>query len=320
MDLEEFTAGCTTLGIEISPAEAAKEFAICDTDGSNTVRFEEFATWCCHQSEGTDPLARESAEDLQRDRCAQKVKAYLLQQGNYSDGVVKAFKKARYEPMSWVDELEQLEREGLLATFVRSCEMKERREANAGGKDKATGVAAGKAPEPGALPDPAPEPQPEACQQVHEGIPPSAPPQDPESSLARTQSDRTAARFNDLDSLSAKLDSIEADLDGCGDAPFAGKKKVLLTLQMQLQQLDAALDEMGLSGLTGESSLRSRKRMLLDKCGSLQTASEAKLLEVKDAEQETAVDRNVEARTPVTELKLENRVQAFMFGSGSESE
>ena len=54
--------------------------------------------------------------------------------------MVKAFKKAQYEPMSWVDELEQLETEGILDGFLDSCKKKERREeaAKGGSKAKAT--------------------------------------------------------------------------------------------------------------------------------------------------------------------------------------
>ena len=37
-------------------------------------------------------------------------------------------------------------------------------------------------------------------------------------------------------------------------------KKVLIGLQMQLQQLDGKFDEIGVRGLTGESPLRSRRR------------------------------------------------------------
>ena len=138
--LDEFKAGCATLGIEISSAEAAKEFAICDTDGGGMVLFEEFATWCCHRSEGTDPLAKEAAEDLLRDRCAEQTRAYLLRKGkgDHTEGVVKAFKKHQYEPMSWVDELEQLEKEGLLDNFLSSCRKKEKREEKASGKGKTT--------------------------------------------------------------------------------------------------------------------------------------------------------------------------------------
>lgn len=142
LDLEEFKAGCATLGIEISSAEAASEFATCDTDGGGMVLFEEFATWCCHRAEGTDPLAKEAAEDLLRDGCAEQIRAFLLRKDkrDYTEGVVKAFKKAQYEPNSWVDELEQLETEGLLDNFLSSCKKKEKREEKAGGKGAATGA------------------------------------------------------------------------------------------------------------------------------------------------------------------------------------
>ncbi len=143
---------------------------------------------------------------------------------------------------------------------------------------------------------------------------------DSETSLVRTETNRTVARSNDLDLLSAKVDSIEARFQdlGCDDAPLAARKKVLLTLQVQLQQLDATFDEMGLSGLTGESPLRSRKRLLLDKCGSLQSTVETKLQEFQaEPEPEPKFDPQEVRAEP------EGRTREFlrdMFGSDSDSD
>ena len=150
LDLAEFKDSCAVLGIGLSPAEAAQEFAKCDADGGGKVLFEEFCTWCCHRSVGTDPLAKEAAEDLLRDRCAEQIREYLRRKGkgDHTEGVVKAFKKAQYEPMSWVDELEQLETEGILDGFLDSCKKKERREVAAKGGSKATATHGGRSSAP----------------------------------------------------------------------------------------------------------------------------------------------------------------------------
>eukprot|EP01043_Picozoa_sp_COSAG02_P060081 COSAG02_NODE_7777_length_2850_cov_2.821156_3_plen_480_part_01 len=82
------------------------------------------------RNEGTDPLAKEAAAGLLRDRCAEQIRAYLLRKGkdDYTEGVVKTFKKAETEPNSWVNELEQLETEGVLDGFLDSCKKRERLE------------------------------------------------------------------------------------------------------------------------------------------------------------------------------------------------
>ena len=43
---EEFAAGCATVGLDLTPEEAAAEFAACDTDGGGMILFGEFCTWC----------------------------------------------------------------------------------------------------------------------------------------------------------------------------------------------------------------------------------------------------------------------------------
>ena len=141
LSFEEFKASCTAMDIGLASAEAAEEFAKCDADGGGMILFEEFTTWCCHRSVGTDPLAKEAEEDLLRDRCAEQIRAYLLRKGkgDHTEGVVKAFKKAQYEPLTWVDELEQLETEGLLDSFLGSCKKKEKREEAKGGGTKGAG-------------------------------------------------------------------------------------------------------------------------------------------------------------------------------------
>jgi len=105
------------------------------------------------------------------------------------------------------------------------------------------------------------------------------------SPLVRTHTDRTAARSDDLDGLSVTLESIEERFRNIEDVPLASTQKVLMGLQMQLQQLDGKLDEIGVRGLTGESPLRSRKRSMLERCDRLQTDVGTKLQAVQEPQQ-----------------------------------
>jgi hypothetical protein len=66
-------------------------------------------------------------------------------------------------------------------------------------------------------------------------------------------------------------------------------QKVLIGLQMQLQQLDGKFDEIGVRGLTGESPLRSRKRSMLERCERLQTEVVSKLQAVQGAQHTPAI-------------------------------
>ena len=73
------------------------------------------------------------------------------------------------------------------------------------------------------------------------------------SLLVRTHTDRTAAGSDDLYSLNVNLESLEErfrDLEE--DLPVASTKQILISLQMQLQQLDRKMDEIGVRGLSGE--------------------------------------------------------------------
>ena len=146
LNVEEFKVGCATVGLDLPAAEAEAEFKKCDADGGGVILFAEFCTWCCHRSVGTDPLAKEAAEDSLRASCAEQIREYLLrkEKGDHTEGVVKAFKKADYEPLTWIDELEQLGKEGLLDQFLESCKKKEKREAVAKGGGKAKKATGGK--------------------------------------------------------------------------------------------------------------------------------------------------------------------------------
>jgi ABC-type phosphate transport system auxiliary subunit len=116
------------------------------------------------------------------------------------------------------------------------------------------------------------------------------------SRFVRTQTVRTAARSDDLDGLGAKLESIEERLRNIEDVPLASMQKVLIDLRIQLEQLDGKFDEAGVSGLTGESSLRSRKKAMLERCETLHTEVGAKLQAVQDAQQ-TAPDDGMDAQS-----------------------
>ena len=72
LNVEEFKVGCATVGLDLPAAEAEAEFKKCDADGGGVILFAEFCTWCCHRSVGTDPLAKEAAEDSLRARCAEQ--------------------------------------------------------------------------------------------------------------------------------------------------------------------------------------------------------------------------------------------------------
>lgn len=52
LDLPEFAQGCATLGLELSDAEAAVEFAVVDRDGGGMILFEEFCVWSAGWSGG----------------------------------------------------------------------------------------------------------------------------------------------------------------------------------------------------------------------------------------------------------------------------
>ena len=46
LDLAEFTAGCSVIGLALSPEQAELEFARCDADGGGLILFAEFCAWC----------------------------------------------------------------------------------------------------------------------------------------------------------------------------------------------------------------------------------------------------------------------------------
>ena len=46
INAQEFAVGCATVGLDLTPEEAAAEFAACDTDGGGMILFGEFCTWC----------------------------------------------------------------------------------------------------------------------------------------------------------------------------------------------------------------------------------------------------------------------------------
>ncbi len=122
---EEFAAGCATLGLELSAEEAAAEFAQCDSDGGGCVLFEEFCSWAAKQSVGPElqqELAREAEEGSRQGRCAEQLREYLLlhEQGDHTEGVVRAFKDAQYPPEDWLKELQTIEKEGIMPKFVRA--------------------------------------------------------------------------------------------------------------------------------------------------------------------------------------------------------
>ena len=155
LNIDEFKAGCAAVGLSIPDQEAEAEFKKCDADGGGVILFAEFCTWCCHRSVGTDPLAKEAEEDALRGRCAEEVREWLLrmEKGDYTADVVKAFKKADYEPHKWVDELDALQEEGILDQFLENCLKKGKKEAK-GAKKKKTGPAAAKpAPPTLTMPD-----------------------------------------------------------------------------------------------------------------------------------------------------------------------
>ena len=55
INAEEFTAGCATLGLELSAAEAADEFAVVDSDGGGMILFVEFCSWVAkREAEATE--------------------------------------------------------------------------------------------------------------------------------------------------------------------------------------------------------------------------------------------------------------------------
>jgi len=130
------------VGLSIPDAEAEAEFKKCDADGGGVILFAEFCTWCCHRSIGTDPLAKEAEEDALRGRCAEEVREWLLrmEKGDHTADVVKAFKKAEYEPQKWVDELDALLKEGIIDQYLDNCLKKGKRE---GKKDAAGGGGGG---------------------------------------------------------------------------------------------------------------------------------------------------------------------------------
>ena len=125
LDQEEFAKGCATLGLELSAEAAAAEFAQCDSDGGGCVLFEEFCSWAAKQSVGPElqqELAREAEEGSRQGRCAEQLREYLLlhEQGDHTEGVVRAFKDAQYPPEDWLKELQAIEKEGIMPKFVRA--------------------------------------------------------------------------------------------------------------------------------------------------------------------------------------------------------
>ena len=46
INAEEFASGCSIIGLQLSPEEAAAEFKKCDADGGGQILFGEFCTWC----------------------------------------------------------------------------------------------------------------------------------------------------------------------------------------------------------------------------------------------------------------------------------
>ena len=85
-----------------------------------------------------------------------------------------------------------------------------------------------------------------------------------------------------MDAVGSKLASIEERfhyLDENLTRP--SMEKTLISLKMQLEELDVKMDEMSLRMLTGESSLRSRKRAMLDRCAELQTEIGTKLRDIR---------------------------------------
>jgi Ca2+-binding EF-hand superfamily protein len=53
LNVEEFAAGCATLGLKLSPAEAKKEFDACDSNGGGMVLFDEFCAWIAKRQYST---------------------------------------------------------------------------------------------------------------------------------------------------------------------------------------------------------------------------------------------------------------------------
>ena len=54
INAEEFSSGCSIIGLELSPEEAAAEFKKCDADGGGQILFIEFCAWCAERHIASD--------------------------------------------------------------------------------------------------------------------------------------------------------------------------------------------------------------------------------------------------------------------------
>ena len=110
----EFVAGCATMGLNLSAAEATAEFAACDTDGGGMILFGEFCAWCAEQDYRREH--REGKSQLQPEPESQPVSSVVRnlctrQDLNYPtvDEVMHALNKAEDNVRNAV---ELLRREG----------------------------------------------------------------------------------------------------------------------------------------------------------------------------------------------------------------
>ena len=59
----------------------------------------------------------------EEETASMQIREWLLrmEKGDYTADVVEAFKKAEYEPQTWVDELDALLKEGVIEQFLENC-------------------------------------------------------------------------------------------------------------------------------------------------------------------------------------------------------
>jgi hypothetical protein len=88
----------------------------------------------------------------------------------------------------------------------------------------------------------------------------------PGSPLVRTHTDRTGATSDSLDSIGEALEGLEERVRYL-DTPAS--QKTLIDLYVRAQKLDGALDQFQVTGLTGETPLRDRRKHFLARVVSL---------------------------------------------------